>query len=211
MKGPPRFFEKLCFAAGTVLLGLTAIVWIDGAAHSQSAIDDFERIGQRVVTPAEQASWSPQRKTDYRHALAREAGDTLAVLRIPAHDIEVAVFDSVGEVALNRGSGHVDGTALPGEDGNIAIAGHRDGFFRGLKDITLGDEIELTSLAGVQNFRVSGIDIVDPLNVSVLDPTDDTVITLITCFPFYYLGAAPDRFIVRATLVKEKETINETT
>ncbi len=205
MREPLTILEKLCFSAGTALLLLTALVWIDGKAHSQSAIEDFERIRNHVATSAEQASWSSQRKTDYRHALTQEVGETLAVLRILSRNIEVAVFDSVGEVALNRGSGHVAGTALPGEDGNIAIAGHRDGFFRGLKDIAVGDEVELTSLAGVQTFRVSGLDIVDPLDVSVLDPTDGTVITLITCYPFYYVGAAPDRFIVRATLDNQGE------
>ena len=209
MRDPLRILEKLCFAGGAALLLLTSLVWIDGKAHSQSAIDDFEHISKRVASPAEQASWSPQRKADYRQALTREAGETLAVLRIPSRQIEVAVFDSVDEVALNRGSGHVASTALPGEDGNIAIAGHRDGYFRGLKDIAVGDEIELASLAGEQTFTVYGIDIVDPLDISVLGPTDETVITLITCYPFYYVGSAPDRFIVRARLVKDKETINE--
>ena len=210
MKRTLKTLENLCFAAGSALLIVTALVWIDRSAHSQSAIDDFERVREHIATAEEQADWSPQRKADYRHSLGATAGETLAVLRIPSSKIEVAVFDSIDEIALNRGSGHVAGTALPGDNGNIAIAGHRDGFFRGLKDIAVGDEIELTSLAGVQTFRVSSLDIVDPLDISVLDPTDETVITLITCYPFYYVGAAPDRFIVRATLFIKKETNNET-
>ena len=122
------------------------------------------------------------------------------MLRIPSRDIEVPVLDSTSDLALNRGAGHVKGTALPGSDGNIAVAAHRDGFFRGLKDIQIGDEIELTTLGGQQTFVVSKLDIVDPFQVSVLDPTDEPVLTLITCYPFYFVGSAPERFIVRATL-----------
>ena len=99
-----------------------------------------------------------------------------------------------------RDRGHVEGTALPGTAGNIAVAAHRDGFFRGLKDIKIGDQIELTTLEGQQTFVVSKLDIVDPFQVSVLDPTDEPVLTLITCYPFYFVGSAPERFIVRATL-----------
>ncbi len=116
--------------------------------------------------------------------------------------MEVPVFDSTSKTALNRGSGHVAGTALPGTPGNTAIAGHRDGFFRGLKDISIGAEIELITLHSQQKYRVVDLMIVDPLDVSVLDHTDEPVITLITCYPFYYVGPAPERFIVRATLVE---------
>lgn len=201
-----KFLERASLATGFALLVLTSLLWIDGRAHSQSAIEDFERIRDLVATPADQANWSQQRKTDYQHALQGDAGETLAVLRIPSRNIEVPVFDSIEETALNRGSGHVASTSLPGEAGNIVIAGHRDGFFRGLKDIEVGDKIALTTLDGHQVFRVSQLDIVDPLDVSVLDPTEDTVITLITCYPFYYVGAAPDRFIVRATLINKENT-----
>jgi sortase A len=100
----------------------------------------------------------------------------------------------------------VEGTAYPDEVGNIAISGHRDGFFRPLKDIKLGDAIDVQTPAGTQTFEVSDISIVDALEVSVLDPTDTTVLTLITCHPFYYQGYAPDRYIVRATPVGNNES-----
>jgi sortase A len=205
-----KLVERASLTAGFALLMLASLVWIDGRAHSQSAIADFERIRDHVATTAEQADWSPKRKDDYRRSLDEEAGETLAVLRIPSRNIEVPVFDSIVETALNRGAGHVTGTALPGEDGNVAIAGHRDGFFRGLKDIDIGDEIELMTLEGQQTFRVSQLDIVDPLDVRVLDPTDDSVVTLITCYPFYYVGAAPDRFIVRAALINKENNDEDT-
>ena len=184
-----KFIERFALVAGFSLIVLVVTVWLDGQAHSRSAISEFERIRDRVATAAEQSDWSPQRKAEYEHSLQVDAGETLAVLRIPARNIEVPVFDSIDETALNRGVGHVAG----------------DGFFRRLKDIEVGDAIQLTTINGQQEFRVSQLDIVDPLDVSVLDPTDETVITLITCYPFYYLGAAPDRFIVRATLDNQGE------
>ena len=94
--------------------------------------------------------------------------------------------------------GHIDDTALPGTDGNSGIAGHRDGFFRGLKDIGPGDAIELETLRGKEVYRVERTWVVDPEDVSVLDPTPTRSLTLVTCYPFYHVGPAPQRYIVRA-------------
>ncbi len=193
-------FEKSCLLAGAALVLLAVLVAFDGVAHSRAAVEDFEQARRQLAESADQSLWSEQRKTAYRRSLDRHAGTTLAVLRIPSVGIEVPVYDSIGETALNRGTGHVQSTAMPDEQGNIAIAGHRDGFFRGLKDIEVGAGIELETLEGSRRFRVTSLDIVDPLDVSVLDASDATVLTLITCYPFYYAGPAPDRFIVRAEL-----------
>ena len=195
-----KLFERLCIVTGLTLITLGVAVRVDGVAERQAAVAEFERIRSLVVNEASQADWSPKRKAEYQQALQQDAGETLAVLRIPTRNIEVPVFDSTDEAALNRGSGHVTGTALPGENGNVAIAAHRDGFFRGLKDIEIGDEIELVTLAGQQTYRVSDLKIVDPLDVSVLEQVDNDVVTLITCYPFYYMGSAPERFVVRAAL-----------
>jgi len=196
-----KFLERACLVTGLALITLGVAVRIDGTAQRHAAVAEFERIRNTVVSPAEQLNWSEKRIADYQQALRQDVGETLAVLRIPSRNIEVPVFDSIDETALNRGSGHVDGTSLPGERGNVAIAAHRDGFFRNLEDIEIGDEIELTAIDRRQVFRVSQLDIVDPLDISVLAPSEDTVITLITCYPFYYIGSAPERFIVRATLI----------
>lgn len=129
------------------------------------------------------------------------AGDTvapLAVLRIPKIKLAVAVLEGTAESTLNRAVGHIETTALPGSDGNSGIAGHRDRFFRGLKDIRAGDLLELETLTSVDTYRVERTWIVDPHEVSVLDPTDSPSITLVTCYPFYFVGSAPQRFIVRA-------------
>ncbi len=197
-----RFLERISLLTGTTLFVLAGVAWVDGFAQSHSAVAEFNRIKEMVVASADQITWSKQRKAEYAHALAEEAGTTLSILRIASTGMEVPVFDSTSKTALNRGTGHVAGTALPGTDGNIAIAGHRDGFFRSLNDITIGAQIELTTLQGQQRFRVTELTIVDPLDVSVLEPTEATVITLITCYPFHFVGAAPERFIVRATLLE---------
>ncbi len=197
-----RNMERVSLFGGTVLVALAGLTWFDGVAHSRSAVTDFERIKDLAVPSADQLTWWARHKAEYQSALSEDAGATLAILRIESTGMKIPVFDSTSKTALNRGSGHVAGTALPGVPGNTAIAGHRDGFFRSLKDIRVGAEIQLTTLHGQQNFQVSELMIVDPLDVSVLDPTEETVITLVTCYPFYFVGSAPERFIVRATLLE---------
>jgi sortase A len=122
----------------------------------------------------------------------------LAVLRIPRVGVEAPVLEGTDDWTLNRGVGHIEDTAAPGVDGNVGIAGHRDGFFRPLKDITPGDLLEVETRAGVAQYHVDRVWIVNPDDVSVLDPTPSPSVTLVTCYPFYYVGSAPQRFIVRA-------------
>ena len=141
--------------------------------------------------------WSPARISAWRAAQSRAAPVPLAVLRIPRLGIEVAVLEGTDDVTLDRAVGHIEGTAPPGA-GNFGIAGHRDGFFRGLKDIRIGDRLELQTLSTTAFYRVDRTWIVDPEDVSVLDPTPAPTVTLVTCYPFYFVGSAPRRFIVRA-------------
>ncbi len=114
------------------------------------------------------------------------------------------VLPGTDDRTLDRAVGHIDDTALPGTDGNSGIAGHRDGFFRGLKDIVPGDEIELETLKGKEIYRVDRTWVVNPEDVTVLNPTHTRSLTLVTCYPFYYVGAAPQRFIVRAVLAGDR-------
>jgi sortase A len=120
------------------------------------------------------------------------------VLRIPRIGLEVPVLEGTDEWTLNRGVGHIADTAIPGAEGNVGIAGHRDGFFRGLKDVRSGDILELETLQGSDIYRIERTWIVVPDDVSVLDQTSTRAVTLVTCFPFYFVGSAPERFIVRA-------------
>jgi sortase A len=99
---------------------------------------------------------------------------------------------------LRHAVGHIPGTALPGQQGNVALAGHRDTFFRGLRNINKDDEITLTTLHGSYRYRVDSTQVVEPRDTEVLDATTDNILTLVTCYPFYFVGPAPKRFIVRA-------------
>lgn len=145
--------------------------------------------------------WSPKRVQAYQESLREQSRGPLAVLRIPSIGLEVAVLEGTDELTLNRAVGRIAGTARPGEPGNLGIAGHRDGFFRGLKDLPRGGTLELETLAGARLlYTVQDIWIVRPEDVQVLDPTPHPSLTLVTCFPFYHVGSAPERYIVRAVL-----------
>jgi sortase A len=147
---------------------------------------------------ADTALWSPQRITAFREALQVRSAPPIAVLAIPRLGLEAPVFAGTDEVTLNRGVGWIPDTAPPGSRGNAGIAGHRDGFFRPLKDVAVNDVVELRVRSGVQRFVVRGVTIVTPSRVDVLDPADEPTLTLVTCYPFYFVGSAPQRFIVRA-------------
>ena len=112
--------------------------------------------------------------------------------------LEVPVYNGADEFNLNRGVARIKGTARIDATGNLGIAGHRDGFFRGLKDIELGDGLVIETLSGAARYRVTSIEIVDPSDVWVLAPTEESTITLVTCYPFYFVGHAPQRYIVTA-------------
>lgn len=125
-------------------------------------------------------------------------GVILAVLRIPAIRLEVPVSYGTSVQTLRGGAGLIEGTAVPGSRGNVAIAAHRDTFFRGLQELVPGDRIELASADHTLSYRITGLTVVEPTAVDVLADTGEPVLTLVTCYPFHYIGSAPQRFIVRA-------------
>jgi len=129
-------------------------------------------------------------------------------LRIESIDLSRVVLEAASKESLTYGPAHISASALPGEHGNIAIAGHRDSFFRNLKDLKRGEVIELESMSSVQYFLVTDIQITDAGSAHWIENTADDVITLITCYPFDYIGKAPMRYIIRGKLVRE-ETANE--
>jgi sortase A len=142
--------------------------------------------------------WSPKRNQAYQESLRRRYPAPLAVRRIPCAAIEAPVLAGTDEATLNRAVGWIEGTAGPRDSGNFGIAGHRDGFFRGLKDVVGGDAITLVTVEGTQEYVVDDVVIVSPEDISVLDATSDPTLTLVTCYPFYFVGNAPQRYIVRA-------------
>jgi len=142
--------------------------------------------------------WSPARVKAYKVAAQRKTPSTLAILSIPRLMLEVPVYDGTTDAVLDLAAGRIEDTALPGTPGNVGIAAHRDGFFRVLKDIKEGDELVLDTPVATERYRVEWIRITTPDDVSVIDPTPGPAVTLVGCYPFYHVGSAPKRFIVRA-------------
>jgi len=204
--------EGLLVGLGLALLLAWGVLRFHGWYGSGRAIRDFrETVGELppTVLPGEESPvgelpepdrslWAEGRVKAWRESLSGDPGRTLGVLSIPSIGLTVPVFDGTDEVVLNRGVGRIQGTARPGGHGNVGLAGHRDGFFRGLKDVAVGDRIVLETPAGVETFVIDDLRVVSPKDVSVLAPLGSDAVTLVTCFPFYHVGRAPKRFIVRA-------------
>lgn len=133
--------------------------------------------------------------------LSREVvkeGDVLGRIEIPRIGLSVMVLQGTTSRTLLHGVGHIDGTALPGEPGSIGIAGHRDTYFRRLKDIRANDEIQIQTAAGIATYKVDWIQITVPSDGGIVSLTNESALTLVTCYPFHFVGAAPERFVVHA-------------
>jgi sortase A len=200
-----RRFERLAWGVGILLVAF----WVAARIHSRvGSRRDLERFAVTRLTPTARALpgetppdyslWSKERVAAYEESLKQKSSDPLAILRIPKLGLEVAVLEGTDDFTLNRAVGHIEDTPRPGERGNVGIAGHRDGFFRGLKDVVKGDTMELETTSGKETYRVDDIRIVRPEDIQVLDPTPEPVLTLVACYPFYFVGHAPQRYIVRA-------------
>ncbi len=122
----------------------------------------------------------------------------LGRIEIRTIGLSAMIMEGIDPRTLRRAVGHIPGTPLPGQAGNVALAGHRDTFFRALRNVREGDEITLQVLSGLYRYRVDSITVVDPEDTRVLNNSDGDILTLVTCYPFSYLGPAPKRFIVRA-------------
>ena len=131
-------------------------------------------------------------------------GGPIGQLTIPSAGISAIVLEGADSATLKVAPGHIAGTALPGEGGNVAIAGHRDTFFRNLATIRSGDDVKLTTLTGTYEYRIDSTEVVDPARTDVLESTESPTLTLVTCYPFHWIGPAPKRFIVRGHLVQAR-------
>lgn len=203
--------ERTAWTVGSVCLLTWSALSIAGAYGARHEIDRFALLQAAALPQAaapDLSLWSPARIDAWRQALTGPAPPPLAILRIPKLRLTVPILRGTDDWTLNRAVGHIDDTALPGTDGNSGVAGHRDGFFRGLKDIGPDDVIELETLRGTEAYRVERIWVVDPDDVSVLDPTPARSLTLVTCYPFYHVGAAPQRYIVRAVRAGTEAQLN---
>lgn len=174
---------------GIVGLGCAGYIVADEHVYQGVEAAKFESAARATATEAP-TSIAPKR------VIADEG--LIGELEVPRLGLKVAVVQGDSNRILRRAVGHLPSTVMPGEIGNVALAGHRDTFFRPLRKIGPGDAIVFKTYDGDFEYRVESVGVVSPGNVEVLKPTGARTLTLITCFPFSYVGAAPNRFIVRA-------------
>lgn len=191
--------ERLLVIAGAATLIWCAVLVSDAVIAQRSARSSLE-----TVLLAERPLWPPALEPATA-LVPREptvhTGSPIAALSIPRVQLSAVVLHGSDAQTLRRGPGHLENTAFPGESGNVVIAGHRDSFFWPLRNIQPGDDIFLDTPEGQFHYRVTLLRVVNPHDVSVLAATNEPMLTLITCYPFWVLGNAPDRFVVRAAAV----------
>ena len=194
-----RWMRRALLAGGVSLLAYCAYVLADTRIFQAAERRQFEQLlsarESNAVVGQAASSASPKFSptTPIRGLIGR--------LEIPRLGISAIVIEGTSATTLRRAVGHIEGTPLPGQLGNIGLSGHRDTFFRPLRNIRRNDTITLTTLLGEYRYRVLSAKVVHPRDVEVLDPAASEILTLVTCYPFYYVGPAPDRFVVRAERV----------
>jgi len=194
-----RWLERGLLAVGVVLAAWCAAVLVEARFHNAVPIPAASgqlKVTQTLILPGDAGA--------KKSAPAPSAGVLIGRLEAPSVKMSTAVLEGTDDATLSRGAGHIEDTPLPGEAGNVGIAGHRDTVFRPLRNIQVGDPLELTTADRLYRYRISKTLIVGPDDVYVLDPTKNPMLTLVTCYPFEYIGHAPRRFIVQAQLVKEE-------
>ncbi|HEX3556070.1 MAG TPA: class D sortase [Thermoanaerobaculia bacterium] len=206
------WLERVLLLVAVFCLGSWAWAWLD-ATYTQYRDSQILDEARSSAPPAESAPSAPSAEstdrldtfqpssteTQERPVIAQ--GSLVGRIAIPRLDVSTIVLEGVDATTLRRGAGHIPETSLPGDRGNVGIAAHRDSFFRALKDIRKDDLIRLETLEGTFQYRVDWTRIVTPEDTEVLDDTAAPALTLVTCYPFYYVGSAPKRFIVRAVRV----------
>ena len=183
--------QRALLAGAVLMLGYCAFVLLDTWTFQAREQHQFDRLlAGRAVLPISRTE-----------VPAAAPGGVLGRIEIERLGISVMVLEGTGPAALRRAAGHIAGTALPGHIGNIGISAHRDTFFRPLRNVRHDDIILLTTLQGQYRYRVISTKIVSPSDIEVLAPSGTEILTLVTCYPFYFVGSAPNRFIVRAERV----------
>jgi len=185
-----KLLSYLLLACGTALVFLGMRVVFESYFGQTTGARDFAAAPQTVSLAT---------------VLAPRRGDTVAKLSIPRLGVQLYVFEGDDDAELRRGPGHLADSAMPGRRGNCIIAGHRDTHFRVLKDIRKNDDILVQTDAGQYLYRVNSTEIVSPSDTRALKPTPGPVLNLVTCYPFFYVGSAPKRFVVQARLSGEVE------
>lgn len=183
----PRALLRLFFLTMAIgCLGVYGFAWLQRVVYQNTEQKEFDRMVMQAPSHTQPAAATPV------------ANALIGRLSVPRLHLSAMVREGIDQKTLRLAVGHIPATALPGQNGNVGVAGHRDTFFRGLKDLRTADRIRFSTAQGDFDYQVDSLRVVDPEDVGVLAPSPDKVLTLVTCFPFWYIGNAPKRFIVRA-------------
>ena len=206
------FSEVASYVIGASLLLYAFTSWASGQIDSKiaeqglvpqqaaaSSLPNMDFPGEGTSSDVDLVDWSAKRIAAWRETFSDNGPKAFAMLSVPSADINVPVFEGADDRNLNAGAAWIEGTDKPGFDfGNTGIAGHRDGFFRGLQHVKIGEPVSITANGEEMSYRISDISIVDPTNIDTLLPQQSEVVTLVTCYPFYFVGHAPQRYVVQA-------------
>ncbi|MGA3019314.1 MAG: class D sortase [Bryobacteraceae bacterium] len=200
LKSALRSSQWVLGAAAALMLGYCGLVLADSWLFQKAERRQFEQLlhDRQEISDSKSPASSSSSSSFWPPAAT---GGLIGRIEIPRLGVSVIVVEGVDRLILRRSVGHIPGTAQPGQSGNVGISGHRDTFFRPLRNIRRDDIITLTTLRGAYRYRVVSTKVVSASNVDVLDPSENEILTLVTCYPFYFVGPAPDRFIVRAERV----------
>ena len=205
-----RLLERLLLVVGFVCLGYFGYVYAETALYQAYEARELDAIlAAAPPRPALEGGTNTRSRSETEVVLLPTSrrprpadGTTLGRLEIPRLNVSAIVRAGSDSRTLRLAVGHIGGTSLPGEPGNIGLAAHRDTFFRRLGEIREDDVVRFVTTDGTFVYRVEGTKVVDPHDTWVLNPTDEPALTLVTCYPFRYVGSAPRRFIVRAHLAE---------
>ena len=186
-----RWMQNFLFITGALAATYVVVTLLHARLYQKAA----ERTHEMQINTHSQSSVS------LTPAVATE-GSVVGRIEIPRLRINIAILEGTTPHTLRLGVGHITQTALPGHPGNIGIAGHRDTYFRALKDTRTNDVIQIETATGLLRYKVDWIRIVAPDDTDVLAPSTESALTLVTCYPFYYVGASPERFIVHAQRIQ---------
>jgi LPXTG-site transpeptidase (sortase) family protein len=194
--------ERLLWIAAAAIGSWTVFVVAQNSYYARLPVPDTRPLDAGRRLPGE----TPDDSVGTSGAITRhiEPGAWVARLEAPAVSLKATVLEGSDDRTLRRAAGHIESTPLPGEPGNIGIAGHRDTTFYPVRKLKAGDRLTLTTAGRIFEYEVRNTWIVEPEDIQVLDPTTQSAITLVTCYPFNFVGNAPKRFIVRGELVSER-------
>jgi sortase A len=188
-----RWCSRLCLLIGLAAIVWSIYIWVDARIYQIVQRRQFDAI-KLSNDPAP----PPVVRKGALTAPRLATGSVLGQMEIPRVGISVMVLEGDSDSILRRAAGHLESTAIPGQPGNVAIAAHRDTFFRALRNVRDQDVITLITLTGTYRYQVDSVEVVGPNATEVLADSPQPTLTLITCYPFYYVGPAPNRFVVRA-------------